>query len=155
MRPKYSLYLTSFYQLLSLCTFRIQNPSCWCQCRIFPSQFATPDSDDRDCEDKRSTYLVVGSKEATDPTALPAGVSHEQTSPGTHPQPRPLGTTRMLVMTTRLHPATGPRTGPLHEVEHVPAGYSPVPEVSVQATGLSRPPNTTEVRLVLRSPGIA
>ena len=96
------------------------------------------------------------SKEATDPTALPAGVSHEQTSRGTHPQSRPLGTARMFVMTTRLHPATGPRTGPLHEVEHVPAGYFPFREVSVQQTSLFiYTPIKTEVRLVLRSPGIA
>ena len=100
------------------------------------------------------------SKEATDPTALPAGVSHEQTSRGTHPQSRPLGTARMFVMTTRLHPATGPRTGPLHEVKHVPAGHSPivsapvfVNEVFIQLTGTTLPPPfTTEVCLVLNSP---
>ena len=116
------------------------------------------------------SYPVLRGKEATDPTALPAGVGHEHPRGGAHPPPAPLWTARMFIMTARVHPTTGGSTGPLHEVKHLPAGDSLVripriiriiilltdQEVSVQLTGSSLIlPLPTQVGLVLHLPSFS
>ena len=103
-------------------------------------------------------------EEATDPAALPAGVSHEggvgPDIDSTETTPGPLWAPRVLVMTPGLHPATGVGAGLLHQVEHLPAEdrilYVPLVlfivtdgEISVQLTGIVPLPLGAELGLVL------
>ena len=65
-------------------------------------------------------------------------------------------------MTAGLHPATGPGTAPLHQVEHVSAVNLPVvrvvilvtdEEMLVESAGVVPPPLGAVLSLVLHSPG--
>ena len=81
------------------------------------------------------SHLVLWSEEATDPAGLPAGVSHEHPRFNTHPSPGPVLTSRVFIMTAGLHPPTGSRTAPLHEVEHFSARDNPKVRILSLVTG--------------------
>ena len=104
------------------------------------------------------TDLVLRREEAADPAALPAGVGHEEVVGDTPALPGPLLAPRVLVMTPGRGPATGGRTGLLHEVEDVPAVDLAVrvvlhqQEVPVQLAGPGPPPLGAVVALVLYLP---
>ena len=102
--------------------------------------------------------LVIRREEATDPTALPAGVSHEAGIVETQGQSGPLLAPRVLVMTPGLHPAAGGGAGLLHEVEHLLAVHLTIiqsfvvkAESCVELTGSVSPPLGAVLRLVLHS----
>ena len=108
------------------------------------------------------SHRVLRSEEATDAAGLPAGVSHEGARGDTHPPPGPVLTPRVFIMTAGLHPATGPGTAPLHQVEHVSAVNFPKgkvvilvtdEEMLVQSAGVVPPPLGAVLSLVLHSPG--
>ena len=106
------------------------------------------------------SHRVLRSEEATDAAGLPAGVSHEGPRGDTHPPPGPVLTPRVFIMTAGLHPATGPGTAPLHQVEHLPAGnlgklilLVTDEEMFVKSAASILPPPGTQLSLVLHSPG--